>query len=183
VVDSVAALVPKSELEGEMGDSKMGLHARLMSQAMRKLTASVSKTKTLLIFINQLRDVIGAMPYAPQYITTGGKALKFYSSVRLEISRIGYLKDGEQTIGSKIKAKVAKNKCAAPFKYAEFDILFGQGIDTIGEVIDIASSKEVIKKSGSWYSYNDSKLGQGKDAVKNLLKDNPELFNEIKSKI
>ena len=183
VIDSVAALVPKSELEGEMGDSKMGLHARLMSQAMRKMTGSISKTNTIVIFINQLRDIIGAMGYGPSETTTGGKALKFYASVRLDVRRIQQIKDGDVATGNKTKVKVVKNKVAPPFKTAEFDIIFGQGINHIGEVIDAAVTKNIIQKSGSWYSYSNSKLGQGRDSVQSLLKDNEEMFNEIKSKL
>lgn len=183
VIDSVAALVPKSELEGEMGDSKMGLHARLMSQACRKLTGSIAKTNTLCIFINQLRSNIGNI-YFPE-VTTGGNALKFYSSVRLEVRKAANsrLMDGEEQFGVKTKVKVVKNKLAPPFKTAEFDIIFGEGIDHIGEVIEAASLKNVINKSGSWYSYNGDKLGQGKESIRQLLKDNPQLFQEIKSKL
>lgn len=182
VIDSVAALVPKAELEGEMGDSKMGLQARLMSQACRKLTASINKSNTLVIFINQLRAVIGN-PYGPSEITTGGNALKFYSSIRLEV-RIGALiKDGEETIGRHVKIKVAKNKVAPPYKTAEFDILYGEGIDTLGEILDISVAKNVIQKAGSWYSFEGNKLGQGRDTVRQLLKDNPELFQKIEKQL
>ena len=183
VVDSVAALVPKSELEGEMGDSKMGLHARLMSQACRKLTATVSKTNTILIFINQLRANIGNI-YFPE-VTTGGNALKFYSSVRLEVRRAANsrLMDGEEQFGVRTKVKVVKNKVAPPFKIAEFDIIFGEGIDYVGEVIDMAVNKNIIQKSGSWYSYDGNKLGQGREAVRQLLKDNPDVLKEISSKL
>lgn len=183
VIDSVAALVPKSELESEMGDTKMGLHARLMSQAMRKMTGSISKTNTIVIFINQLRDIIGAMGYGPTEITTGGKALKFYASVRLDVRRIQQIKDGDVATGNKTKVKIVKNKVAPPFKIAEFDIVFGQGINRIGEIIDAAVAENVINKSGSWYSYETNKLGQGRDSVISLLKDNEELKNEIFSKI
>jgi len=177
VIDSVAALVPKGELEGEMGDSKMGLQARLMSQACRKLTGTISKTNTVCIFINQLRATIGNM--YQQEITTGGQALKFYASVRLDVRRIAQLKDGDEAYGNRVKVKVVKNKVAPPFKNCEYDIIFGEGIDKIGELIEIASHLGVIKKAGSWYSYNDSKLGQGKDTAKQLLKDHPELLEEI----
>lgn len=182
VIDSVAALVPKAEIEGEMGDSKMGLQARLMSQACRKLTGTISKTKTICIFINQLRSTIGNM-YVFE-VTCGGNALKFYASVRLEVRRNANSKmmDGEEQYGVRTKVKVVKNKVAPPFKTAEFDIIFGQGIDYIGELIDAAVIKNIVKKAGSWYSYNEDKLGQGKDAVKQLLKDNPELLSEIEKK-
>lgn len=183
VIDSVAALVPKAELEGEMGDSKMGLHARLMSQAMRKMTGSISKTNTIVIFINQLRDIIGAMGYGPSETTTGGKALKFYASVRLDVRRIQQIKDGDVATGNKVKVKVVKNKVAPPFKTAEFDIVFGQGINHIGEVIDAAVTKNIIQKSGSWYAYSDMKMGQGRDSIVSILKDHEDLFNEIKSKL
>ncbi len=182
VIDSVAALVPKSELEGEMGDSKMGLHARLMSQALRKLTATISKTNTICIFINQLREKIGVMFGNPE-TTTGGNALKFYASVRLDIRRISQIKDGDEAIGNRVKVKVVKNKVAPPFRAAEFDIIFGEGISKTGEIIDMGVDMNIIQKSGSWYSYNGDKLGQGRDAVKNLLFDNPELSNEIEAKI
>lgn len=182
VIDSVAALTPKAELEGEMGESKMGLQARLMSQALRKLTAAISKTNTTCIFINQLRDKIGVMFGNPE-TTTGGNALKFYSSVRLDIRKGQALKDGEEVKGNQTKVKVVKNKVAPPFRRAEFDIMFGEGISKVGELVDLGAELEVIKKSGSWYSYNDSKLGQGREAVKELLKDNPELAEEIEAKI
>lgn len=178
VIDSVAALVPKAELEGEMGDSKMGLQARLMSQACRKLTGTISKTNTICIFINQLRATIGN-PYQPQEITTGGNALKFYSSVRLDVRKMAQIKDGDEAIGNRVKVKVVKNKVAPPFKNCEYDIIFGEGIDKIGELVEIASNLGVIKKAGAWYSYNESKLGQGKDAAKQLLKDHPALLEEI----
>ncbi len=182
VIDSVAALVPKSELEGEMGDSKMGLHARLMSQALRKLTATISKTNTICIFINQLREKIGVMFGNPE-TTTGGNALKFYASVRLDIRRSTQIKDGDEAIGNRVKVKVVKNKVAPPFRSAEFDIIFGEGISKTGEIIDMGVELGIIQKSGSWYSYNNDKLGQGRDAVKSLLLDNPELSKEIESKI
>lgn len=177
VIDSVAALVPKAELEGEMGDSKMGLQARLMSQACRKLTGTISKTNTICIFINQLRATIGNM-YQHE-ITTGGNALKFYASVRLDVRRIAQLKDGEEAYGNRVKVKVVKNKVAPPFKNCEYDIVFGEGIDKIGELVEVASNLGIIKKSGSWYSYNDAKLGQGKESAKQLLKDNEALLKEI----
>ncbi len=182
VIDSVAALTPKAEIEGEMGDSKMGLHARLMSQAMRKLTATISKTKCCVIFINQLREKIGVMFGNPE-TTTGGNALKFYASVRLDIRRIGQIKEGEEIVGNRAKVKVAKNKVAPPFRIAEFDILFGKGISKVGEIIDIGVQHNIIQKSGSWFSYENTKLGQGRDAVKQVFDDNPELANEIESKI
>jgi recombination protein RecA len=182
VIDSVAALVPKSELEGEMGDSKMGLQARLMSQALRKLTATISKTNTICIFINQLREKIGVMFGNPE-TTTGGNALKFYASVRLDIRRMAQIKDGEEAIGNRVKVKVVKNKVAPPFRSAEFDIVFGEGISKTGEIIDMGVELNIIQKSGSWFSYNSDKLGQGRDAVKQLLTDNPELANEIENKI
>jgi recombination protein RecA len=182
VIDSVAALVPKGELEGEMGDSKMGLQARLMSQALRKLTATISKTNTVRIFINQLREKIGVMFGNPE-TTTGGNALKFYSSVRLDIRRIAQIKDGDEAIGNRVKVKVVKNKVAPPFRSAEFDIIFGQGISKIGEIIDMGVELGIVQKSGSWFSYDNNKLGQGRDAVKQLLQDNPELANEIEGKI
>ncbi|MBL7731473.1 MAG: recombinase RecA [Chitinophagaceae bacterium] len=182
VIDSVAALVPKSELEGEMGDSKMGLHARLMSQALRKLTATISKTGTICIFINQLREKIGVMFGNPE-TTTGGNALKFYASVRLDIRRQTQVKDGDEAIGNHVKVKVVKNKVAPPFRAAEFDIIFGEGISKTGEIIDMGTELGVVQKSGSWYSYNSDKLGQGRDAVKQLLTDNPELAREIEGKI
>ena len=182
VIDSVAALVPKSELEGEMGDSKMGLHARLMSQALRKLTANISKTNTICIFINQLREKIGVMFGNPE-TTTGGNALKFYASVRLDIRRSSQIKDGDETIGNRVKVKVVKNKVAPPFRAAEVDIIFGEGVSKTGEIIDMGVDLGIVQKSGSWYSYNSDKLGQGRDAVKNLLMDNPELSGEIETKI
>ena len=182
VIDSVAALTPKAEIEGEMGDSKMGLQARLMSQALRKLTGSISKTKTCVIFINQLRDKIGVMFGNPE-TTTGGNALKFYASVRLDIRKIGQLKDGEEVQGSHTRVKVVKNKVAPPFRKAEFDILYGEGISKVGEIIDLGVEINLIKKSGSWFSYGETKLGQGREGVKALLKDNPELMEELESKI
>ncbi|HRG93962.1 MAG TPA: recombinase RecA, partial [Chitinophagaceae bacterium] len=182
VIDSVAALVPKSELEGEMGDSKMGLHARLMSQALRKLTATISKTNTICIFINQLREKIGVMFGNPE-TTTGGNALKFYASVRLDIRRQTQVKDGDEAIGNHVKVKVVKNKVAPPFRAAEFDIIFGEGISKTGEIIDMGTELGIIQKSGSWYSYNSDKLGQGRDSVKQLMTDNPELAKEIEGKI
>src|SRR5215831_918498 len=182
VIDSVAALVPKGELEGEMGDSKMGLQARLMSQALRKLTATISKTNTVCIFINQLREKIGVMFGNPE-TTTGGNALKFYSSVRLDIRRISQIKDGEEAVGNRAKVKVVKNKVAPPFRSAEFDIVFGEGISKMGEIIDMGVELGIVQKSGSWFSYNSDKLGQGRDAVKELLHDNPELASEIEGKI
>ena len=182
VIDSVAALVPKGELEGEMGDSKMGLHARLMSQALRKLTATISKTNTICIFINQLREKIGVMFSNPE-TTTGGNALKFYASVRLDIRRMAQIKDGEEAIGNHVKVKVVKNKVAPPFRSAEFDIIFGEGISKMGEVVDMGVELGVVQKSGSWFSYGADKLGQGRDAVRQLLHDNPELAAEIEAKI
>ncbi len=183
VIDSVAALTPKSEIEGEMGDSKMGLHARLMSQALRKLTASISKTNCTVIFINQLREKIGVMFGNPE-TTTGGNALKFYASLRLDIRRSTQIKDSSANVlGNKTRVKVVKNKVAPPFKVAEFDIMYGEGISKIGEIIDIGVDYEIIKKSGSWFSYEDTKLGQGRDAVKAVLKDNPELMEELEAKI
>src|SRR6476619_1019293 len=182
VIDSVAALVPKGELEGEMGDSKMGLQARLMSQALRKLTATISKTNTICIFINQLREKIGVMFGNPE-TTTGGNALKFYASVRLDIRRMAQIKDGEEAIGNRVKVKVVKNKVAPPFRSAEFDIIFGEGISKTGEIIDLGVEMGIVQKSGSWFSYDADKLGQGRDAVKTLLQDNPELSNEIEVKI
>ncbi|MBL7724596.1 MAG: recombinase RecA [Chitinophagaceae bacterium] len=182
VIDSVAALVPKSELEGEMGDSKMGLHARLMSQALRKLTATIAKTNTICIFINQLREKIGVMFGNPE-TTTGGNALKFYASVRLDIRRTQQVKDGDEAIGNHVKVKVVKNKVAPPFRAAEFDIIFGEGISKTGEIIDMGTELGIIQKSGSWYSYNNDKLGQGRDAVKQLIVDNPELAKDIETKI
>ena len=183
IIDSVAALTPKAEIEGEMGDSKMGLHARLMSQALRKMNGSLYKNKCTIIFINQLREKIGVMFGNPE-TTTGGNALKFYASVRLDIRKQSQpIKDGDEAIGSRVKVKVVKNKVAPPFKTAEFDIIYGEGISMVSELIDIAVQKEIIKKAGSWYSYNETKLGQGKDAVKLILKDNPELLEEILSMI
>ena len=182
VIDSVAALVPKSELEGEMGDSKVGLQARLMSQALRKLTATISKTNSCCIFINQLREKIGVMYGSPE-TTTGGNALKFYCSVRLDIRRTGQLKDGDTLVGNRSRVKVVKNKMAPPFKLAEFDIIYGEGISKLGELIDIGVETDILKKSGSWFKYNDTQLGQGREAVKSLLKDNPELCEEIEGKI
>jgi recombination protein RecA len=182
VIDSVAALVPKSELEGEMGDSKMGLHARLMSQALRKLTATISKTGTICIFINQLREKIGVMFGNPE-VTTGGNALKFYASVRLDIRRMTQIKDGEEAVGNRVKVKVVKNKVAPPFRTAEFDVIFGEGISKVGEILDMGVEMGIVNKSGSWFSYNSDKLGQGREAVKSLLKDNPTLADEIEGKI
>ena len=183
VIDSVAALTPKSEIEGEMGDSKMGLHARLMSQALRKLTGSISKTNCTVIFINQLREKIGVMFGNPE-TTTGGNALKFYASVRLDIRRSTQIKDTDGNVqGNKTRVKVVKNKVAPPFRTTEFDIMYGEGISKVGEVIDLGVEYEIVKKSGSWFSYGDTKLGQGRDAVKNLLLDNPELFEELDGKI
>lgn len=182
VIDSVAALVPKGELEGEMGDSKMGLQARLMSQALRKLTATISKTNTICIFINQLREKIGVMFGNPE-TTTGGNALKFYASVRLDIRRIAQIKDGDEAVGNRVKVKVVKNKVAPPFRSAEFDIVFGEGISKTGEILDMGVELGIVQKSGSWFSYNSDKLGQGRDTVKQLLQDNPELATEIEGKI
>lgn len=182
VIDSVAALVPKGELEGEMGDSKMGLQARLMSQALRKLTATISKTNTICIFINQLREKIGVMFGNPE-TTTGGNALKFYASVRLDIRRSTQIKDGDEAIGNRVKVKVVKNKVAPPFRSAEFDIIFGEGVSKVGEIIDMGVELGVVQKSGSWFSYEGNKLGQGRDAVKSLINDNPELAAEIEGKI
>ncbi len=182
VIDSVAALTPKAELEGEMGDSKMGLQARLMSQALRKLTGTISKTNTTCMFINQLREKIGVMFGNPE-TTTGGNALKFYSSVRLDIRRIGALKDGENMLGNHTRVRVVKNKVAPPFRKAEFDILYGEGISRLGEIVDLGSDLEIIKKSGSWYSYQDTRLGQGREAAKASIKDNPELAEELEKLI
>ena len=182
VIDSVAALTPKAELEGEMGDSKMGLQARLMSQALRKLTAAINKTNTTCIFINQLRDKIG-VSYGNPETTTGGNALKFYASVRLDIRKITALKDGEEVKGNQTRVKVVKNKLAPPFRKAEFDIMFGEGISRVGELVDLGADLNIIKKSGSWYSYNDTKLGQGRESAKDCLRDNPELAEEIEGKI
>lgn len=182
VIDSVAALTPKSEIEGEMGDSKMGLHARLMSQALRKLTATISKTNCTVFFINQLREKIGVMFGNPE-TTTGGNALKFYASVRIDIRRAAQIKDGDNVIGNRTKVKIVKNKVAPPFKTAEFDIMYGEGVSKTGEILDLAVEFEIIKKSGSWFSYGDTKLGQGRDAVKVMIKDNPELADELEMKI
>jgi recombination protein RecA len=182
VIDSVAALTPKAELEGDMGDSKMGLQARLMSQALRKLTANISKTRTCCIFINQLREKIGVMFGNPE-TTTGGNALKFYASVRLDIRRIGQIKEGEEVMGNNVRVKVVKNKIAPPFRKAEFDILYGEGISKTGEIIDLGVNYNIIKKSGSWFSYGENKLGQGRDAVRKLIRDNPELAAELEAKI
>lgn len=182
VIDSVAALTPKAELEGEMGDSKMGLQARLMSQALRKLTANISKTKTCCIFINQLREKIGVMFGNPE-TTTGGNALKFYASVRLDIRRIGQVKDGDEVQGNNVRVKVVKNKVAPPFRKAEFDIMYGEGISKSGEIIDLGVQYNIIKKSGSWFSYGETKLGQGRDSVRGLIADNPELSQELETKI
>ncbi|HIZ85738.1 MAG TPA: recombinase RecA [Candidatus Coprenecus stercoravium] len=182
VVDSVAALTPKAEIEGEMGDQKMGLQARLMSQALRKLTANISKTNTCCIFINQLREKIGVMFGNPE-TTTGGNALKFYASVRIDVRKVTQLKDGDDPTGNRTRVKIVKNKMAPPFRKAEFDIVFGEGISKIGEIVDLGVEFDIIKKSGSWFSYNDSKLAQGRDAVKKLLTDNPELTEEIEARI
>ena len=182
VIDSVAALVPRAELEGEMGDSLPGLQARLMSQALRKLTSSISKTNTMVVFINQLRMKIGVMFGSPE-VTTGGNALKFYSSVRLDIRRIGAIKDKDNIIGNQTRVKVVKNKMAPPFKMVEFDIMYGEGISKIGEIIDLGVQAEIIDKSGAWYSYKDEKIGQGRENTKQFLKDNPEMLNEIESRI
>jgi recombination protein RecA len=182
VIDSVAALTPKSEIEGEMGDSKMGLQARLMSQALRKLTGTISKTHCVCIFINQLREKIGVMFGNPE-TTTGGNALKFYSSVRLDIRRASQIKSGDSVEGNRVRVKVVKNKVAPPFRKAEFDIMYGEGISKVGELIDLGVEHDIVQKSGSWFSYGDTKLGQGRDAVKNLLKDNPELADEIEDRI
>ena len=182
VIDSVAALTPKAEIEGDMGDSKMGLQARLMSQALRKLTASISKTKTVCIFINQLRDKIGGI-YGNPETTTGGNALKFYASVRIDIRRASVIKDGEEQLGTRTKVKVVKNKVAPPFKKAEFDIMFGEGISKLGEIIDLGVDYEIIKKSGSWFSYGDRKIGQGRDSVKEALKGDPALMEEIELRV
>ncbi len=183
MIDSVAALTPRSEIEGEMGDSKMGLHARLMSQALRKLTASISKTNCTVMFINQLREKIGVMFGNPE-TTTGGNALKFYASVRFDIRRSTQIKETDGNVtGNKTRVKVVKNKVAPPFKTAEFDIMYGEGISKVGEILDLAVEFEIIKKSGSWFSYDDTKLGQGRDAVKVLIKDNPELMDELEEKI
>jgi len=182
VIDSVAALVPKGEIEGEMGDSKMGLQARLMSQALRKLTGTIAKTNCCCIFINQLREKIGVMFGNPE-TTTGGNALKFYASVRLDIRRTSQIKDSDEVSGNRVKVKIVKNKVAPPFRIAEFDIMFGEGISKVGEIIDLGVEYNIIKKAGSWFSYGDTKLGQGRDAVKNLLLDNPDLSDELEAKI
>jgi recombination protein RecA len=182
VIDSVAALTPKAELEGEMGDSKMGLQARLMSQALRKLTGNINKTKTCCVFINQLREKIGVMFGNPE-TTTGGNALKFYASVRLDIRRIGQIKDGDEVNGNHVRVKVVKNKVAPPFRKAEFDIMYGEGISKSGEIIDLGVQYNIIKKSGSWFSYGETKLGQGRETVRNLIIDNPELAQELETKI
>jgi recombination protein RecA len=182
VVDSVAALTPKAEIEGDMGDNKVGLHARLMSQALRKLTSTISKTNTTCIFINQLREKIGVMFGNPE-TTTGGNALKFYASVRIDIRKVTTLKDGDNAVGNQVRVKVVKNKVAPPFRKAEFEISFGEGISKVGEIVDLGVERNIIQKSGSWFSYDGSKLGQGRDAVKALLKDNPELCDEIEKKI
>ena len=182
VVDSVAALTPKAEIDGEMGDSKVGLQARLMSQAMRKLTSTISKTNCCCIFINQLREKIGVLFGNPE-TTTGGNALKFYSSVRIDIRRIQAIKDGDQNVGNRVKVRVVKNKVAPPFRFCEFDLMFGEGISKIGEIIDLGVEYEIVKKSGSWFSYGDSKLAQGREALKQVLRDNPELCEELETKI
>jgi recombination protein RecA len=181
-VDSVAALVPRAEIEGDMGDSKMGLHARLMSQALRKLTGTINKTGCICIFINQLRDKIGVMFGNPE-TTTGGNALKFYASVRIDIRRIGQIKDGDEIVGNRTKVKVAKNKVAPPFRVIEFDIMYGRGISRAGEVLDLAVEHGIIQKSGSWFSYEGTKLGQGRDTVKDLIEDNAEMQKEIEAKL
>jgi recombination protein RecA len=182
VIDSVAALTQKSEIEGEMGESKMGLHARLMSQALRKLTGTISKTGACCIFINQLREKIGVMFGNPE-TTTGGNALKFYASVRVDIRRLSQIKEAESVIGNRVKVKIVKNKVAPPFRTAEFDLLYGEGISKVGEILDLGVDYTIIKKSGSWFSYGDTKLGQGRDAVKQLLSDNPELMDELEGKV
>lgn len=182
VIDSVAALTPKAEIEGEMGDSKMGLQARLMSQALRKLTANINKTNTTCIFINQLREKIGVMFGNPE-TTTGGNALKFYASTRVDIRRISQIKEGDEVIGNRVRVKIVKNKLAPPFRKAEFDLMYGQGISKIGELIDLGVENDILKKAGSWFSYGETRLGQGRDAVKGLLTDNPELAEEIEAKI
>jgi recombination protein RecA len=182
VIDSVAALVPRAEIEGDMGDSKMGLQARLMSQALRKLTGTINKTGCICIFINQLREKIGVMFGNPE-TTTGGNALKFYASVRLDIRRIGQIKDGDQMIGNRTKVKIAKNKVAPPFRVVEFDIMYGKGISRVGEILDMSVENSVVQKSGSWFSYNGTKLGQGRDSVKDLLEDNPEMLAEIENQL
>jgi len=182
VIDSVAALTPKAEIEGEMGDSRMGLQARLMSQALRKLTANISKTNTSCIFINQLREKIGVMFGNPE-TTTGGNALKFYASVRLDIRKTNQIKDGEDIVGSRTRVKIVKNKLAPPFRKADFDIMYGEGISQVGEIIDMGTDFNIIKKSGSWFSYGETRIGQGRDSVKQILKDNPELYDELKQKV
>ena len=182
VIDSVAALTPKAEIEGEMGDSRMGLQARLMSQALRKLTANINRTNTCCIFINQLREKIGVMFGNPE-TTTGGNALKFYATIRIDIRKIGQIKDGEDVSGNRTRVKIVKNKLAPPFKKAEFDIVYGEGISKVGEIIDLSVEQGIVKKSGSWFSYGETKLGQGREAVKQLLKDNPELAEELENKI
>jgi len=182
VIDSVAALTPKAEIEGEMGDSQMGLQARLMSKALRKLTGSINKANTCCIFINQLREKIGVMFGNPE-TTTGGNALKFYSSVRVDIRRIGAIKNADKIIGNRTRVKIVKNKVAPPFQQAEFEIMYGEGISKLGEIVDLGVEYEILKKSGSWYSYQETKLGQGRDSVKEILKDNPELFEELETKI
>ena len=182
VVDSVAALTPKKEIEGDMGDSAVGLHARLMSQALRKLTATIAKTNTTCIFINQLREKIGVMFGNPE-TTTGGNALKFYASVRLDIRRVSPIKEGDQVIGNQVRVKAVKNKVAPPFRKAEFEITFGEGISKVGEILDLGVQYNIIQKSGSWFSYDGQKLGQGRDAVKQLMKDNPELCEELEAKV
>jgi len=182
VIDSVAALTPKAEIEGEMGDSKMGLQARLMSQALRKLTANISKTNTSCVFINQLREKIGVMFGNPE-TTTGGNALKFYASIRVDIRRLSQLKEGDEVIGNRTRVKIVKNKLAPPFRKAEFDILYGEGISQLGEIIDLGTDFNIVKKSGSWFSYGETRIGQGRDAVKQILRDNPELYDELKSKV
>ena len=182
VIDSVAALTPKAEIEGEMGDNKVGLQARLMSQALRKLTATINKTQTTCIFINQLREKIGVMFGNPE-TTTGGNALKFYASVRIDIRKVGQIKEGDEIIGNQVRVKIVKNKVAPPFKKAEFDLMFNEGISKVGELVDLGVELGIIKKSGSFYNYNDSKLAQGRDAVKNVLKDNPDLADEIEAQI
>lgn len=182
VIDSVAALTPKAEIEGEMGDNKVGLHARLMSQALRKLTSTISKTNTSCIFINQLREKIGVMFGNPE-VTTGGNALKFYSSIRLDIRRVSQIKNGEEVVGNQTRVRVVKNKVAPPFRKAEFDIMYGEGISKVGEIVDLGVDLEIIKKSGSWFSYGETKLGQGRETVKDLIRDNPELAEELEAKI
>ncbi|MBR5775910.1 MAG: recombinase RecA, partial [Bacteroidaceae bacterium] len=182
VIDSVAALTPKAEIEGDMGDNKVGLQARLMSQALRKVTSTISKTNTTCIFINQLREKIGVMFGNPE-TTTGGNALKFYSSVRLDIRRVTSIKDGDEVVGNQVRVKVVKNKVAPPFHKAEFEIMFGEGICKVGEILDLGIQYNIVKKSGSWFSYNDSKLAQGRDSAKQILRDNPELCDEIAEKI